>query len=104
MLEFEEPGGVLLAHITNLHIALEPVFAALAADADMVAIGRSDREGTPAERAMEKSDSHWVVLSTSAERLDAIAAKNEVWHRLPRTPKQNVWTDDFADVLAAMRF
>ena len=99
-----EPGGVLLAHITNLHIALEPVFAALAADADMVAIGRSDHEGTPEERAMEKSDSHWVVLSTSAEGLDTIAAKNVVWHRLPRTPKQNVWTDDFADVLAAMRF
>lgn len=99
-----EPGGVLLAHISNLHITLEPVFAALAADAGMLAIGRSDREGTPEERAMEKTDSHWVVLSTSAEKLDAIAAKNKVWHRLPAPPKQKVWTDDFADVLAAMRF
>ncbi len=99
-----EPGGVLLAHITNLHVTLEPVFAALAADAGMLAIGRSDREATPEERAMEKSDSHWVVLSTSAEKLDAIAAKNAAWHRLPAPPKQKVWTDDFADVLAAMRF
>jgi SAM-dependent methyltransferase len=99
-----EPGGILLAHISNLHITLEPVFASLAADADMLAIGRSDREGTPEERAMEKTDSHWVVLSTSADKLDAIAAKNKVWHRLPRAAKQKVWTDDFADVLGAMRF
>ena len=53
---------------------------------------------------MEKTHSHWVVLSTSADALDAIAAKNKDWRRLPPPAKQKVWTDDFADVLGAMRF
>jgi len=98
------PGGVLLAHISNRHVRLEPIFAALAADAGMLAIGRIERDITPEEKAQEKTLSHWVVLSTSPEALDAVMAKNKEWHRLPPPAKQKVWTDDFADVLGAMRF
>jgi SAM-dependent methyltransferase len=98
------PGGVLLAHISNRHVRLEPIFAALAADAGMLAIGRIDREVTPEEKDAEKTPSHWVVLSTSGPALGAILAKNKEWHRLAPPPKQKVWTDDFADVLSAMRF
>jgi SAM-dependent methyltransferase len=98
------PGGVLLAHISNRHVRLEPIFAALAADAGMLAVGRIDREVTPEEKEAEKTPSHWVVLSTSAPALDAVLAKNKEWHRLAAPPKQQVWTDDFADVLSAMRF
>jgi hypothetical protein len=43
-------------------------------------------------------------LSTSNAALSAIEAKNKEWHRLTPPPKQKVWTDDFADVLGAMRF
>ena len=98
------PGGVLLAHISNRHVRLEPIFAALAADAGMLAIGRDDREVTPEEKEAEKTPSHWVVLSTSVDALEAIVAKNKDWRRLPPPAKQKVWTDDFADVLGAMRF
>jgi SAM-dependent methyltransferase len=98
------PGGVLLAHISNRHVRLEPIFAALADDAGMLAIGRIDREVTPEEKEAEKTPSHWVVLSTSGPALAAVLAKNKEWHRLAPPPKQKVWTDDFADVLSAMRF
>jgi SAM-dependent methyltransferase len=98
------PGGVLLAHISNRHVRLEPVFAALAADAGMIAIGRSDRDITPEEKAQEKTLSHWVVLSASPEAIDGVIAKNKGWRRLPKPEKQKVWTDDFADVLGAMVF
>ena len=98
------PGGVLLAHISNRHVRLEPIFAALADDAGMLAIGRIDREVTPEEKEAEKTPSHWVVLSTSDPALAAVLAKNKDWHRLAPPPKQKVWTDDFADVLSAMRF
>src|SRR5262249_18491784 len=36
------PGGVLLAHVSNEHVELRPVFAALARDARLLAIGRRD--------------------------------------------------------------
>ena len=98
------PGGVLLAHISNRHVRLEPIFAALADDAGMLAIGRIDREVTPEEKEAEKTPSHWVVLSTSGPALAAVLAKNKEWHSLAPPPKQKVWTDDFADVLSAMRF
>ena len=98
------PGGVLLAHISNRHVRLEPIFAALAQDSGMQAIGRSDREVTAEEKAAEKNHSHWVVLSESKEALDKIVAKNPDWRRLTAPAKQKVWTDDFADVLGAMVF
>lgn len=98
------PEGVLLAHISNRHVRLEPIFAALAADAGMLAIGRLDREVTSEEKEAEKTPSHWVVLSTSGPALAAIHAKNEEWRKLGPPAKQKVWTDDFADVLGAMRF
>jgi SAM-dependent methyltransferase len=98
------PGGVLLAHISNQHVLLEPILAALAFDAKMLAIGRDELDIDPAERRAQKASSHWVCLSESPDVLDAIAAKNKEWRRLPPPSNPKVWTDDFANVLAAMRF
>jgi spermidine synthase len=97
------PGGVLLAHISNRHVVLEPVLAALADDAHMLAIGR-DELSAGRDHEPEKSSSHWVCLSESAEALDAIVPRSKEWRRLPRPANQKVWTDDFANVLAAMHF
>ena len=95
------PGGVLLAHISNRHVRLEPVLAALASDAQMLAIARNETD-TP--RDVERANSHWVCLSDSQDALDAIVAKSPQWRRLPPPANQKVWTDDFANVLAAMHF
>ena len=98
------PGGILLAHISNRHVLLEPVLASLASDANMLAIGRDEPEVNPAEAEAQKASSHWVCASESKDALDAIAVKNPQWRRLPPPPNQKVWTDDFANVLAAMHF
>ena len=98
------PDGVLLAHISNRHVLLEPILAALAADAKILAIGRDELNVDMGEREAEKSSSHWVCLSASKDALDKIVAKNKQWRRLPAPPDQKVWTDDFANVLAAMHF
>lgn len=98
------PGGVLLAHISNRHVLLEPVLAALANDAQMFAIGRDELDIDLGEREAEKASSHWVCLSESMTVLAPILAKNEQWRPLPPPAHQKVWTDDFANVLAAMHF
>jgi SAM-dependent methyltransferase len=98
------PGGVLLAHISNRHVLLEPILAALAFDAGMLAIGRDELDVDPNEREAEKASSHWVCLSDSLDALDAVVVKNKQWRRLPPPSNQKVWTDDFANVLAAMHF
>jgi SAM-dependent methyltransferase len=97
------PGGVLLAHISNRHVLLEPILAALADDAHMLAIAR-DEPQVDRESEVEKSSSHWVCLSESPEALEPILPKSKEWRRLPRPANQTVWTDDFANVLGAMHF
>jgi SAM-dependent methyltransferase len=97
------PGGVLLAHISNRHVLLEPIFARLAEDARMLAIGRDELE-VDREAEAEKRSSHWVCLSESKPALAAILERNTQWRRLEPHPTQAVWTDDFANVLAAMHF
>ena len=98
------PGGVLLAHVSNRHVMLEPILAALASDAQMLAIGRNESDAPREKSDVERASSHWVCLSESLDALDAIVAKNAQWRRLPPPANQKVWTDDFANVLAAMHF
>jgi hypothetical protein len=94
----------LLAHISNRHVLLEPILAALAFDANLLAIGRDELDVDHTDREAQKASSHWVCLSDSMDALDAIVAKNKEWRRLPPPSNQKVWTDDFANVLAAMHF
>lgn len=98
------PDGLLIAHISNRHMRLEPVVAALAHDAGLHGITRLDAKVSDAESKAFKAASHWVAMSTSPRVLAAISAKNEAWRTLVAPPQQKVWSDDFADLLAAMSF
>jgi len=98
------PGGVLLAHISNRHVRLAPVFAKLAEDAGWRAVGRNDQAITDEQEDAMKSRSHWVVLAESPEALAPLAKKSDQWRPLAAEAGQALWTDDFANVLAAMRF
>lgn len=97
------PGGVLLAHVSNQHIELEPIFGALARGADMTAYGRRDIAISPEEEAAGKDASEWVLLGADAEELRRLSARNAQWRPIVAPPSQAVWTDDFANVLAAIR-
>lgn len=97
-------GGLLLAHISNEHVVLAPVIAALAKDAGMLAIDRHDDDLTREQKQAGKARSEWVVLTESKEAIDRITSAHESWHRLEAPPKQSVWTDDYANVLGALRF
>src|SRR5207244_11721941 len=62
-------GGLLACYISNRYLELEPVLAALAADAHprLVCLSKEDRNLSDEERAEGKSPSHWVVLASRAE-------------------------------------
>ena len=98
------PGGLLLAHVSNDHLALRPVFAALARDARMVAVGRNEAKVSPAELALGKLPSDWLAMTERRSELDLVVRTSDQWQPLPADPAQSVWTDDFANVLAAVRF
>jgi SAM-dependent methyltransferase len=100
------PGGVILAHVSNEHIELGPVFRALARDAHMSIIGRRDASPSPEDVAQGKAPSEWVLLTDSRAEVDRILRTTKDWRPLSADgpPRQSVWTDDYANVLGALRF
>ena len=98
------PGGLLIAHISNRHMRLEPVVAALARDAGLRGITRLDGKVSEEESKAFKSASHWTAMSTSPEVLAEISVKHPGWRSLEAPVDQKVWTDDFADLLGAIKF
>ena len=93
------PHGVLLAHVSNRHVALQPVFAALARDRGMAAIERKDVNVLLPEQTSGKETSEWVMLSASKADLERFTG----WKTLSDDGRR-AWTDDFANVLSVMRF
>ena len=87
--------GLLLIHISNRFIRLEPVLDALAKKQGLHAASRRDE--------IAKGDvyaSNWVVLSRDAGSLRALTAGKD-WVDL--SPAEGrVWTDDYASILPYM--
>ncbi len=84
--------GWLIVNISNRHLKLEPVLAALAEDAGLAACVRHD----PGERD-GKAASTWVVLAPS---LDDLAPLRRLpgWRPAQRQPGVEPWTDHHANL------
>ncbi len=97
------PGGALLFHISNTHLELEPVVAALAADAGM--LGLSTRYLSDPWRDPEGmgASSQWVLLATERESAGRLTADPR-WSPLDAAPRRRPWTDDHSNVFGAMRW
>ena len=93
------PGGSIAFHISNRYLNLEPVLVEIARDAKIAGIVGADTLVTPAQRAMFKMDSRWVVLSRKATDHAQLAVQPG-WHVLAPTSPVPLWTDDFSNVLS----
>jgi hypothetical protein len=95
------PNGALLFHITNRHLDLEPVLAALARDLGLVALTREDYALIPSEIADGKAPSQLVVMSRTREGVAPLAAQR--WGPLAPRADVGVWTDDFSSIVQVFR-
>ena len=86
------PDGLLVLHISNRFIDLEPVLAALAREEGLVAAMRDDR---PDENAL--TPSNWVALARDPAQLEALTGSGG-WRPLAK-PSATVWSDDHASIL-----
>lgn len=98
-LERLRPGGALLFHISNRHLALAPVLAAHARDLDLYAYERVDARGDMEEGIF---GSHWVILVRSPADLADIPDTG--WGQLTASPDDPSWTDDFSNLLTVQRW
>jgi hypothetical protein len=90
------PGGVITVHISNRHLHLDGVLAALARDAGLdarIARGRRDDASNPARAT-------WVVLARTEAELGPLA-HDPRWESL-RDAKGPLWTDDHSDLLGVI--
>jgi hypothetical protein len=94
------PGGVLVMHISNRHLQLAPVVAALAANEGLAALQQVERKGD-AVWPEGKSESHWIVMSREAASLGGLGSDGR-WSPLRASAAQPLWTDDFSNILSVL--
>jgi hypothetical protein len=92
------PGGMVLMHVSNKHMALAPVVAGVAQANGLVAIVGEGRQGNDDEE--HKFGSTVVAVARSNNDFGALALSEE-WKEEP-DPNDWVWTDDYSNVIGAM--
>lgn len=95
------PKGVLLIHISNRYIGLQPVLAAIARHRGLTAMVRSDN---PQDRTL-LTPSAWVLLTRDPAQLQTLSQlrPDAPWTTLEK-PGAQVWTDDYASILPYIRW
>jgi SAM-dependent methyltransferase len=96
------PDGVLAVHVSNRYLELEPVVAELAHDAGLVAMVGHDESGA-VRREIAVTTSTWIALARRESDLGSLL-RRPGWTRLGRRAGMRLWTDDYTDVLAVVRW
>ena len=97
-------NGILAFHISNKYVDLEPVLANLASDAGSEVACKVEYDlDVGDEGAKGKSPSVWLLMARGLGGL-APALGNGRWRDARRRPELGVWTDDFSNVMAVLRF
>ena len=96
------PGGVLAVHVSNRYLELEPVVAELARDAGLVAMVGHDESGA-VRREVAVTTSTWIALARREPDLGPLLQRPG-WAKLTRRAGMRLWTDDYTDVLAVVRW
>jgi SAM-dependent methyltransferase len=94
------PDGVLAIHITNRHLDLTGVLARLAEDAQWRAEAIEVRGTRPEEGVVP---SLWMVLSNNGAFWGAPDVRGAIGNRPREYAHIPLWTDDYSNVLQAMR-
>ena len=93
------PDGLLVAHISNRYLALEPVLGNLADALGLVAIKQFDfANGVPF-----KSGSDLVVMARRPEALGHLATDSR-WTTLQRSSAVGAWSDNYSNVVGIIKW
>jgi hypothetical protein len=93
--------GVLVMHISNRHLALEPVVGDLARDRGLLCYAQFDgyTEGIPYKLA-----SHFTVLAHDEADLGGVPDDPRWQPCETNTDPDKVWTDDYSNLFSTFRF
>lgn len=110
-LEKLAPDGLVLVHISNRYIDLEPLLAALAADAKIAARLFDTENAKPDADSPYRYKSVWVAFARGEARLKALTEDFDKaspsawgqWRALKARPGLRVWTDDYSNIVTLMK-
>jgi spermidine synthase len=92
------PDGIIAAHITNLHLDLQPVFWQLAQYYDLN-IARIEYDGD----AMGGYASHWILLSRNRALLDVDRIQANAVDLNGYFTTVKLWTDDYSNLFQILK-
>jgi hypothetical protein len=95
-----ERHGVIAFHISNQYVDLAPVLGNVAAAHGLSCYLQEDTHVTA--RTIGKFRSRWVAMARSPADLGRVAHDRR-WRLCPSDPDARTWTDDYANVTAALR-
>lgn len=95
--------GVLLFHISNRHLDLEPVLTNLAEDAGLASRIIDDGAISQEDATRGKTASKWFIMARQSSHLGALATDPRA--QVPRGQiDAGVWTDDFSSLLSVFKW
>lgn len=97
------PGGLIAAHISSRHLALEQVFANLVADAGAFGRIQSPVAASDFEQRRFLYAADWVVIARHVSDV-AFLDDDYRWRDLAPASGTGVWTDDFSNIVQSMRW
>ena len=97
-------GGMVVFHISNRYLELEPVLGALTKAAGLAGVRLRDTRMSDAEAARGKTVSDWVAIARTREDLRMWQRKDSRWRQVRTRPGVAAWTDDFSNVLSVFRW
>jgi hypothetical protein len=97
-LEHLTPDGIIAAHITNLHLDLQPVFWQLARHYDLRMV-RVNYEGD----SNGGYASHWILLSRDPALLEIPAIQEHAVDLDGYSTNLKLWTDDYSNLFQILK-
>ncbi|MEG3122675.1 fused MFS/spermidine synthase [Sphingomonas sp. GB1N7] len=95
------PRGVLLVHISNRFLDLEPVVSTAAKAGGWSAAALTFSR--PADAGVAVTGSAWIALSHDPSVIAALKARDRRWAALTAYPGFTPWTDDYSTILPLVK-
>ncbi|MFZ4125869.1 MAG: spermidine synthase [Rickettsiales bacterium] len=92
------PEGILIIHITNRHLELNPLIALQAQASGLVAYSKYFKGD---ETILYPSN--WTVLTRNDLTLSSMLRKDEGWWKLAPEAGTTAWTDDYTNILPYLK-
>ena len=101
-----KPGGLLLVHISNRHLDLEPVVAAIAERQGWSSALRDYDPPKEQPSGIMFTRSQWIMLSKDKAAVQRVldTSKEADWRPLRTRPGFSAWTDDYASALPLLKY